>query len=177
MFDAMESFLGSLSPITDDIASGQRLATALCLDIPLGAPQFTQAAIETVRSTLERHDGKIVDQGPRKLTAVFAGSIRAMRCALTIAGELDAVGIEGRIGMHSGSVGMEQTTTDAVWIAIQLASMAAPGSIIASQDVKNISPVSGFELEPLGEQEIVGMEAPLDLYLLIDPSAGATSGT
>jgi pimeloyl-ACP methyl ester carboxylesterase len=176
LFTAIESFLEALSPDTDDLAPDRRLATALCLDIPLGARQLTQPALDMVRTTIERHDGTLVDQGPRNLIAIFDGSIRAMRCAFAIAGELHASGCDGRIGLHSGSVGVDHATTGAIEIAAQLAAMAAPGSIIVTDGVKNISPGSGLEFEPLGAQIIAGLETPLNVFLLNDQLAGAASG-
>jgi hypothetical protein len=175
MFAAIESFLSELSTLRSDVAHGQKLATVLCLEIPLGAPHLTQAASETIRATIEEYDGNVVDQELRKRIALFDGSIRAMNCAQSISNMLRTSGLEGRIGIHSGPVEAGTTASGAIWIAIQLASMASSGNIIATESVKNISPGSGFEFESLGAQAFAGMETALEVFLVLDRATDTTA--
>jgi pimeloyl-ACP methyl ester carboxylesterase len=177
MFAAIESFLGGLTSHDGDAGIGQKLATAVCLNIPLGVPQLTDTVSETVRMTIAGWDGTIVEPGPRRIIILFSGSIRAMRCAQSIRDALNANDLEGRFGIHSGAVGTEIAPGGATGVAVRLASMAATGAIIVTESVKNISPGSGFTFEPLGKQEFATSEPSLDLYRLIEREADGTLQT
>ncbi len=166
MFAAIETFLGGLAPDRDGAASGQKFATVLCLDMPLGAPRLTTAICETVRATIDEYGGKTVDQGPRNLIAHFDGSIRAMRCAWSLIQLLRAHAPAGRIGIHSGPIEPGITTFGATGVAIQLASMTESGSVIVTESVRNISSGAGLLLETLGEQTFAGIETPLEVFLV-----------
>ena len=170
MFAAIESFLSELSPHRDGTATGQKLATVLCLDIPLGAPHLPQAVSVIVRSAIDGYDGTIVSQGPRNSLPSSRGPIRAMHCARAMGDTLNANGLDGRIGIHSGAVGgsCEISPGDATGVAVQLASMAASGSIIVTQSVKHISPGSWFRVRIAGQAGICHSGPPLDLFRLID---------
>ena len=143
----------------------------LCLDIPLGAPHLPQDVSVIVRSAIDGYDGKIVDQGPRRLIALFDGPIRAMRCAQSVIDVLETSALQGRIGIHSGVVETSNLSNGAIGIAGQLASMAAPGSIIVTESARNIAPGSGFAFEPIGQQPFIGLDTPLELFLVSDYAA------
>lgn len=168
MFDAIESFLKDLAPHDFGWAPGQKLATVLCLDIPLGVPQLTDDVSQRVRTAIEEYEGVIVHEGPRKILVLFQGSIRAMHCALVIRDALKTAGLDGRIGIHSGTVGTDNSPGSATEVADQLASMATTGSVIVTESVKNISPGSGLTFEPLGTQEFAAAETSLELFRLLE---------
>lgn len=169
MFDAIESFLEDLAPYDSDDATSQKLATVLCLDIPLGTPPLTEAASQLALTAVNDYNGAIIDHIPRRLIVQFDGSIRAMQCARSMRNTLTADRFSGRVGIHSGPVGKDSGPSDAASIAAQLAAMAAPGSIIVTESVRNISPGSGFTFEALGQQEVGVSDSRLDLFLLGRP--------
>lgn len=175
MFDAIESFLSELSAQGDEAGSDRKLATAICLDLPLGAPQIPSSVTEIIRAAIETNGGTVVFQGPRRLLALFQGSIRAMSCAQETREALNANNLVGRIGLHSGVVDTGGLTSGATDVAAELASMGASGAIVVSESVVNISPGSGFTFEPLGQHELAASPQPLDLFLLVERSTGEIS--
>ena len=93
---------------------------------------------EEVRKDLARFDGHEVKTVGDGFLATFAGPpSRALRCALAITGAARELGIEVRIGMHTGECELigEDVGGMAVHIASRVNGLAGPGEVLVSGTV------------------------------------------
>jgi class 3 adenylate cyclase len=70
------------------------------LDFDSGSPNVAHDAV--VRSQLARFGGREVNPSGDGFLAMFDGPQRAIRCAMSIRDALQALGIEVRVGLHTG---------------------------------------------------------------------------
>jgi class 3 adenylate cyclase len=168
LVDEIERFLGT---VRDEEASFDRvLASVMFTDI-VGSTQraaemgdrawreLVERHHETVRALLARYRGKEVDTAGDGFFATFDGPARAVRCARAVVDAVDPLGIEVRIGVHTGEV----ETIDgkvgglAVMIGSRVGGIAKPSQVLVSQTVKDLVAGSGLCFEPAGEHELKGV--------------------
>ena len=110
MLRETKQFVSDLSPVR---APDRVLATLLFSDIVESTPQaaslgdsgwreLLQRHHAVVRGALARYDGAEVDSSGDGFFASFEGPGRAIECARTLHEELGALGLEIRIGIHTG---------------------------------------------------------------------------
>ena len=82
-----------------------------------------------VRSLLARFRGREVDVAGDGFFAVFDGPARAIRCGLAICEDARALGLDVRVGLHTGEVELDGGAVRgiAVHIGARVAAAAAPG--------------------------------------------------
>ena len=78
---------------------------------------------ELVRTELEAHGGREIKTTGDGFLALFDAPARAIRCAVAIRERLRGVGLEVRIGLHSGEV--ERRGDDVGGIAVNIGSRVA----------------------------------------------------
>jgi class 3 adenylate cyclase len=119
-----------------------------------------------VRALLERYRGVEVDTAGDGFFATFDGPARAIRCARAIVEGVRSLGIEVRVGLHTG----ECQTIDgkvggmAVVIGARVGSAAGPSEVLVSQTVKDLVIGSAAEFEDRGERELKGVPGTWRLY-------------
>ena len=124
----------------------------------------------TVRALLGRYRGHEVDTAGDGFFATFDGPARAIRCARAIADAVQALGIEVRLGLHTGEV----ETSDAgirgiaVHIGARVGALAGPSEILVSQTVKDLVAGSGLMFEDAGEHELKGVPDTWHLYRVLE---------
>ena len=118
--------------------------------------------------------------------AVFPSADAAVRAGLDVRRAFESRTAAGdasaklRIGVHLGEVVSEpdgDVYGDGVNTAARIQDEAEPGQVVVSEDVRRqIRQRSGYELEPLGERTLQGLEEPVRIYAVggapeaIDPS-------
>jgi pimeloyl-ACP methyl ester carboxylesterase len=146
------------------------LATVLFTDIVNGTAKATElgdrgwrALVERhhalVRTELERHRGVEVDTAGDGFFATFDGPARAVRCGLSIRDRVRDLGIEIRAGVHTGECELIAGKTGgiAVIIGSRVREQAAPGTVVATSTVKDLTAGSGLRFEPLGTRQLKGV--------------------
>lgn len=107
---------------------------------------------------LARFDGDAVKHTGDGRLAHFNRPTRAVRFAAEMVDAARAVGLEIRVGIHTGEC--ERVDGDlfglAVNIGARLASLARPGEILISSTVKDLVIGSSIHLTPRGEHELKG---------------------
>src|SRR5204862_6995979 len=93
-----------------------------------------------VRRELVRFRGREVKTLGDGCLATFDGPARAIRCGRAIAETAPSIGLEVRIGIHSGEVEMmdEDVGGIAVHIAARVAALAAAGEVLVTSTVKDL---------------------------------------
>ena len=126
---------------------------------------------ELVRRNLVRFRGKEIDTAGDGFFACFDGPARAIRCGYAIAGSMPELGLQVRVGLHTGEC--ELVDGKAAGIAVhtgaRVAALAQPGEVLVSRTVKDLVAGSGLELEGRGEHELKGIPGMWQLFAVTAP--------
>jgi class 3 adenylate cyclase/pimeloyl-ACP methyl ester carboxylesterase len=124
---------------------------------------------EEVRKELVRFDGREVKTVGDGFLATFAGPpSRALRCALAINGAASELGIEVRVGIHTGECELidDDVGGMAVHIASRVAGVAGPGEVLVSGTVFGTVVGGPFGFEDRGFHELKGVPGRWPLFAL-----------
>ena len=113
-----------------------------------------------VRRELERFRGREVKALGDGYLATFDGPARAIRCGHAIAQEAHSIGLEVRIGLHSGEVEMMEDDDIggiAVHIAARVGGLAAGGEVLVTSTVKDLVAGSGVRFVDRGTKHLKGV--------------------
>jgi class 3 adenylate cyclase len=173
--------------IADEIAeflTGQRpreiervLATVLFTDIVDSTSRAASLGDRRWHSTLDAHDRTVRDQLRRfrgneinttgdGFVASFDGPARAIHCGQAIIEATGALGVETRIGLHTGECEVRGDDLGglAVHIAARVGALARPGEVLVSSTVKDLVVGSGIEFTARGEHELKGIPESWNLF-------------
>ena len=118
------------------------------------------------RQQLEAFLGREIDTAGDGLFATFDGPARAIRCAAALAGEVKALGIQIRAGLHTGEV---ETNGDkvsglAVHIGARVMGHAAASEVLVSSTVKDLVAGSGISFEVRGTHTLKGVPGEWQVF-------------
>ncbi|HUF32699.1 MAG TPA: adenylate/guanylate cyclase domain-containing protein [Acidimicrobiales bacterium] len=115
-----------------------------------------------VARCLQRHRGRLVSTAGDGTFAVFDGPGRAIRCARSIAEELEPIGLRVRAGVHTGEVELSGDSVDgiAVNIGARVAAMAGAGQVLVTSTVRDLMSGSGLSFRSLGGHTLKGVPEP-----------------
>jgi class 3 adenylate cyclase/pimeloyl-ACP methyl ester carboxylesterase len=124
---------------------------------------------EAVRKELARFGGRAVKTVGDGFLATFDGApSRALRCALAVTREARELGVEMRVGMHTGEC--EVIGDDVVGMAVHLASrvagLAGPGEVLVSGTVFGTVVGGPFTFDDRGLHELKGVPGRWPLFAL-----------
>ena len=127
-----------------------------------------------VRSFLGRFRGREVDVAGDGFLAIFDGPARAVRCGLAICQDARALGLQVRVGVHTGEVELDGTAVRgiAVHIGARVAAGAGAGEVLVSSTVKDLVAGSGLAFESRGQRELKGVPGAWHLYAASSPDPG-----
>jgi len=161
---------------------GQRiLATLLFADIVgstdhatrLGDVRWRELLGEhrtAVRREIVRFEGIEIDTAGDGFFVRFESPGRAIECARAIGTVVKRLGIEVRAGIHTGECELQGRGLSgiAVHIAARIQGVAAPGEILVSGTVRDVTAGSGLRFEDRGEQTLKGLPDTWRVYALRD---------
>jgi class 3 adenylate cyclase len=129
------------------------------------------------RTLLDRHDaavreqlrifrGREINTTGDGFVASFDGPARAIRCGQAILNSTEALGIDLRMGLHTGECEVRGDDLGglAVHIAARVASLADPSEVLVSSTVKDLVVGSGIEFVDRGEHALKGVPDSWKLY-------------
>jgi class 3 adenylate cyclase len=122
-----------------------------------------------VRTELERFDGRDVKTIGDSFLAVFPGPpSQALRCAAAIAESVHSLGIQVRIGMHTGECELIGNDVGgiAVHIAARVQALAAPGELLVSGTTCGTVAGAGFSFDDRGVHQLKGVAGVWPLFAL-----------
>jgi class 3 adenylate cyclase len=168
-------------------APHRALATVLFTDIVSSTEQAAQlgdarwrAVLEghhqVVREQLGRFDGSEVKTVGDGFLATFEGPARAIRCAEAILDAVHDVGVQVRVGIHTGECEVMDDDVGgmAVHIAARVSALAGPGEILVSRTVRDLVVGSGIEFKDRGDHDLKGVPGEWGL-LAVAPERPAGS--
>jgi class 3 adenylate cyclase len=118
------------------------------------------------RRELARFRGSEVDTAGDGLFATFDGPARAIRCGQAIEEDARRLGLDLRLGVHTGECELRDgsATGVAVHIGARVVALAGPGEVLVSSTVKDLVAGSGIEFEDRGEHELRGVPGEWRIY-------------
>jgi class 3 adenylate cyclase len=122
-----------------------------------------------VRAALERFRGREIDTAGDGFLAVFDGPARAIRCALAVSAAVRDLGVELRLGVHTGECEVigDAVAGLAVHIGARVAALAGPGEVLVSSTVKDLVVGSGFLFKERGRHELKGVPGEWQVFAVV----------
>ncbi|NIM28309.1 MAG: alpha/beta fold hydrolase [Gammaproteobacteria bacterium] len=129
-----------------------------------------EAFYQSVRQELARFRGTLIRTTGDGVLATFDGPARAVRCGMAICRKARSVGLEARVGIHTGEVQMmdEEIGGITVHIAARVMDIAGTGEVLVSSTVKDITAGAGIEFEQRGTHTLKGVPDQWQLFSASD---------
>jgi pimeloyl-ACP methyl ester carboxylesterase/DNA-binding CsgD family transcriptional regulator len=179
--DEIEEFLTGARPRTDH---DRVLATVVAADIADAARgaarhgdrhwvELMHGCRLAVDAAVARFRGRIIGNRPDGTIACFDGPARAVRCAQAMRDAADHVGLQMRLGVHTGELEMRDDEVGglALHVAAQIAAAAHPGEIVASVIVRDLVAGSGLRFREPRTVRFAPDTEPLQLLGVDDEAA------
>jgi class 3 adenylate cyclase/pimeloyl-ACP methyl ester carboxylesterase len=160
MIDEISEFLTGTRP---EVEIERLLTTVLFTDIVGSTSRAASLGDQRWRSLLDAHDKTVREQIRRfrgreinttgdGFVASFDGPARAIRCARAIDEATTKLGVELRVGLHTGECEVRGDDLGglAVHILARIGALAAPREVLVSALVKDLVAGSGIEYELKG---------------------------
>lgn len=167
MLDQVEEFLTGRAP---QRAAERVLATVLFVDIVGSTRHAAQLGDRAWRELLQRceqdwrrevahNGGRMVKSTGDGMLATFAGPTQAATAALAIRDRAGATELATRAGVHTGECELigDDIGGIAVHIASRVEGLAAPGEVMVTSTVKDLSIGSGLSFADRGEESLKGV--------------------
>ena len=131
-----------------------------------------------VRQRLEQYRGREIRSTGDGFLAIYDGPVRAITMATSIVNEIRKLGLEIRVGLHTGLVEInnEDIGGIAIHIANRVMAEAPPGDVFVSRTVKDLVVGSGFHFEPRGTHQLKGVPDEWRLYAVISGLGAGPGG-
>ena len=130
--------------------------------------ELLEAHHAAVRRELERFRGRELDTAGDGFLASFDGPARAIRSARAAVDAVRGIGIDIRVGVHTGECEVigEKLAGIAVHIGARVAGQARPGEVLVSSTVRDLVAGSGLEFEDRGQTALKGIPGEWRLFAL-----------
>ena len=157
------------------------LATILFTDIVDSTKRAAGTGDRRWRELLDNHDrmsgrqvhrfgGRQVKTTGDGILATFDGPARAIQCGLAICDGARQVGVEVRVGVHTGEV--ERRGDDVAGIGVHIAARvqgaAQPGEVWVSRTVTDLVTGSGIIFNDRGEHPLKGVPGTWQLFTVVN---------
>ena len=122
-----------------------------------------------VRRTLRRFDGAVISRTGDGFLAVFEGSpSRAVRCAAALLAGVALLGVEIRLGLHTGECEIigDGIGGSAVHIAARIGALAQGGEILVSGTTYGTIVGAGLDFDYRGEHRLKGVSGRWPVFAL-----------
>jgi class 3 adenylate cyclase len=177
--EEIERFLGRVWEAGAEVEQepDRVLATVLFTDIVAASEQAATLGDSAWRRVLERHHelvrrqlvryrGLEVDTAGDGFFASFDGPARAIRCACAINEAVHELGLQVRVGLHTGECELidSKVAGIAVHTGARVADLAKPGEVLVSSTVKDLVAGSGLAFQDRGQHQLKGIPGEWRLY-------------
>jgi class 3 adenylate cyclase/pimeloyl-ACP methyl ester carboxylesterase len=174
IFDELEEFLTGSRATTDHT---RMVVTMMFTDIVGSTDRVAAIGDRAWRAVLDRHDDAVRHQLARfsghlesftgdGVLATFDGPARAIRCGIAIRDAARQIGIDVRVGIHTGEV--ERRGTELAGVAVHLAhrvcETAQPGDVLVSRTVVDLVTGSSITFADRGDYELKGLPETWRLF-------------
>jgi pimeloyl-ACP methyl ester carboxylesterase len=175
---ALDELRGFLAGLRDRAEPDRVLATVLFTDIVGSTARVTELGDMAwrellsdhnfrVRTQLARFNGREIDTaGDGFFASGFDGPARAIGCACAIVDAAREIGLQLRVGLHTGECELidDKLGGIAVSIGARVAAQAQPGEVLVSSTVKDLVAGSGIAFTDRGTAELKGVSGEWRLF-------------
>jgi pimeloyl-ACP methyl ester carboxylesterase len=174
ILEEVQEFLTGVRPLPDH---DRVLATVLFTDIVGSTDRASFLGDRDWKELLDRHHAvtrqalrafRGVEIGTRGdgFLATFDGPARAIRCAEAIVDAVRGIGVDVRVGIHTGEIELmgDDVGGIAVHIGARVTELAGPSQILVSRTVKDLVAGSGIEFEDRGSHALKGVSGQWHLF-------------
>jgi class 3 adenylate cyclase len=172
--DEIQEFLTGVRP---QAAPDRVLATVLFTDI-VGSTELAadvgdrrwrsllDAHHTTVRGDIARARGRVIETKGDGFVATFDGPARAIACGRDIARDVNRLGIDVRVGLHTGEIELigDDIGGIAVHIAARIMALAGAGEVLCSSTVRDLVVGSELRFEDRGTRTLRGVPGEWRIY-------------
>jgi class 3 adenylate cyclase len=164
-----------------DIETDRVLATVMFTDIVDSTKRAVELGDRHWRTLVDGHDRLVREQLSRfrgheiknlgdGFLATFDGPARAVRCASSIVESVYSLGVDVRIGLHTGEVELKKGDIGgiAVNIASRVAGIAGPRTTLVSSTVRDLVAGSGLRFEDRGRHHLKGLPEDVHVYATLN---------
>ena len=164
-----------------EIETDRVLATVMFTDIVESTKRAAELGDRQWRAVVDNHDRTVREQLARfrgreiknlgdGFLATFEGPARAVRCASSIVKSVYSLGIDVRIGLHTGEVELKHDDIGGIAVntAARIAGIAGPGSTLVSSTVRDLVAGSGLRFEDRGRHALKGLPEDLHIYAALN---------
>jgi DNA-binding SARP family transcriptional activator/pimeloyl-ACP methyl ester carboxylesterase/predicted ATPase/type II secretory pathway predicted ATPase ExeA len=112
------------------------------------------------------YGGELVDTAGDGVLALFDGPARAIRCGLAVRDRLAQLGLEVRVGIHTGEIERQRDSVRgiAVHLAARVAAEAGAREVLVTSTTRDLVEGSGIAFAERGERQLKGFDTPRRLY-------------
>jgi class 3 adenylate cyclase len=180
---AVRRFISSIR--NEQAAFSRVLATVLFTDIVASTERASAIGDHAWKGLVEQHHAKTrallgrfrgdeVDTAGDGFFATFDGPGRAVHCAQAIIRAMDPLGVEVRVGIHTGEVESVNGKAGgiAVMIGARIGALAGPSEVLTSQTVRELTAGSDLIFRDVGERELKGIPGTWRISSVEMPEAG-----
>ena len=174
LLDEIEEFLTGARPVR---VPDRALATIMFTDIVESTKRAAEVGDSRWRSLLSEHDalirrllteyrGREIKTVGDGFLATFDGPARAVRCAYAAARRAPELGLELRVGLHTGECDLigDDVGGLAVHLAARVIACAGVGEVLASSTVRDLVVGSGIDFADRGAHSLKGVPGEWRLY-------------
>jgi class 3 adenylate cyclase len=124
---------------------------------------------DITRSELEHFGGREIKQTGDGFLSAFDSPTRAIRCATAICRVMPSIGLQVRVGVHSGECEVigDDLGGIAVHIGARISAVAGPNEVLVSQTVKDAATGSGIAFDERGAHDLNGVPGQWQLYAVV----------
>ena len=127
------------------------------------------AHYEALQIELDQHRGREIKKTGDGIAAVFDSAARAVACALAMTHRVQELGLDIRVGLHTGEV--ELVAGDVVGVAVHVAARvmgaAAAGEVLVSAVTRELVAGTLLRFESAGRHELKGIDGERELFRLL----------
>jgi class 3 adenylate cyclase len=159
------------------VATDRVLSTVLFSDIVRSTEQAAAVGDRRWREILDQHDtiasrqidlhrGRRVKATGDGVLATFDGPARAIACGCELCDELQSLGVDVRVGLHTGEIELRGDDIGgiAVHIGARIARIANAGEVLVSRTVTDLVTGSGIEFADHGLHQLKGVPGNWQLF-------------
>ncbi len=177
----LEDYRRALRAVGKTLPAPDRvLSTVMFTDIVDSTRQATHVGDFEWRALLQRHNdisrsqlqhfgGREVQQTGDGFLSAFDSPARAIRCATAICRAMPNIGLQVRVGIHSGECEVigDDLGGIAVHIGARIGALAGPNEVLVSQTVKDAVIGSDISFDDRGAHDLKGVPGQWRLYAVV----------
>jgi class 3 adenylate cyclase len=174
LVDEVQEFLTGVRPTPE---TDRFLATVLFSDIVDSTARTSAIGDRAWHELLDAHDamvrrqlewcrGREIKTMGDGFLATFDGPARAIQCGCAIRDGATQLGIEVRVGLHTGEIELRGDDIGGVTVNIgaRVSALAGAGEVLVSRTVTDLVAGSGITFEDRGEHELKGVPGTWRLF-------------